>query len=141
MVDGHKQTEAATAATVKHGGAGALHAIQHDKEFSPLAEAALVEVQALARELGAVGMVRRTTERLQVVSDLYYGAIEKAAQEHDTAQMTKLIQVWGWITNSAARGWLELAKHEKKDDGSAAMAIIDQYRSDINTGGNQDAKE
>ena len=59
---------------VKHGGAGALSRVQKSEPFLGLARIAQGEVEERLLEAGVEGELMRNAVRLQVVSDLYYGA-------------------------------------------------------------------
>ena len=71
----------------------------------------------------------RDAKRLQVVSDLYYGAFTKAMQDGDIPKATGYLKVWGWIHNSSIRAWEATRKAKKADNsGEAYKTLIDLYR-------------
>lgn len=113
----------------KHGGAGALKKIQQGEPFVGLARIAENEVEDRLLEGGIEAELLRDAKRLQVVSDLYYGAFTKAMQEREFDQATSYLKVWGWIHNSSIRAW-EAARKAKKTDnsGDAYKQLIDLYR-------------
>ena len=119
----------------KHGGAASLDAIQNNRDFTGLAKAAQDEVQTRLNLTGIEGELIRDAGRLQVVSDLYYNAFVKAMEDGNHDKATSMLKVWGWVHNSAIRGW-DLARKLKRTDNQAELnKIIDQYRQPDN--GNQ----
>jgi len=114
---------------VKHGGAGALRRIQANEPFVGLARIAENEVEDRLLEGGIEAELLRDAKRLQVVSDLYYGAFTKAMQDGDLTQATGYLKVWGWIHNSSIRAWEATRKAKKTDNsGEAYKELIDLYR-------------
>jgi len=113
----------------KHGGAGAYKKIQKGEPFVGLAKIAENEVEDRLLEGGIEAELLRDAKRLQVVSDLYYGAFTKAMQDGDITKATGYLKVWGWIHNSSIRAWEATRKAKKTDNsGEAYKTLIDLYR-------------
>jgi hypothetical protein len=105
----------------KHGGAGALDAIENRRPFSGLAEIQEKAVRAAFEDGGATPMIVTNAVRMQTVSDLYFAAFIAAAQNNDLAKMESALKVFGWVTNSAIRAW-DLVRREVGHDEREAMA-------------------
>lgn len=114
-----------------HGGAGAYKAIQLGKEFSGLGLIAQRSMEKRLAEEGADGELVRNVGRLQVVVDLYGDAVIKALQDGNEDKATALIKVWGWMQNSAIRGWDLVRKLKRPDDMAEANRVIEQYRREL----------
>ena len=114
----------------KHGGAGALKKVTRGIEFSGIAAAKEFEVRADYETQGPGAVILRNAVRLQVVSELYYDAIAKAAQDHDQAKLESALKVWGWVTNSSVRAW-DLVRREMKGSDQAAMTktVLDAIKA------------
>lgn len=109
---------------VKHGGAGAMNAIQNNRDFTGLAKDALDDVESRIGLNGVQGELVRNASRLQAVSDLYFAAWSKVVQDGDIEKITSFLKVWNWTTNSAQRAWQAVAKVMKPD---AIKDVLDAY--------------
>jgi hypothetical protein len=129
--------EAKIPSATKHGGQGALRRIQDGREFTGLARIAEQEVEDRLASEGIEGELERDARRLQVVSDLYYGAFINATEEHDTDRATGYLKVWCWVHNSAVRAWTAAAKYKKAarqgNVVDAALAELTAYRQPATT--------
>jgi hypothetical protein len=111
-------------APLRHGGEAAVKAIQKGQELSGLAAQA---ESALADELETVGLaevVRRRTIRLQAAADLFYQAILGA---NDETRLDHLVRRYGWLQNSALRGWQQV-KELGEDQPINAAQVLDAVR-------------
>jgi len=98
-----------------HGGGAALEKIRFNAPFTGLAEAREIEVMDEYDHKGPGAVILRNAIRLQVVSDLYYDAIKKAAQDNDPEALQTALNTWGSVTNSAIRA-MDLVRRALKKD-------------------------
>jgi len=119
---------------VKHGGAGAMKRIADGTPFIGIARDAELQVRA-EYEMDGAGMLElRNAQRLQAASDLYWGAVSKAAEAGDLASLDKFIARYGWLASLALRAWTEIRKREK-DKGLDAGVVLDEIRKVKNDNG------
>ncbi len=103
-----------------HGGAGALRAVQQGKPFVGIAAQEESAVQdELAHPGGRKAIVQKGAQRLETVSRLYWGAIQKASVEGDVDSLTKYVKTFGWLQSSAIRA-MEAIDRIKDDVGGPA---------------------
>ena len=69
-------------------------------------------------------MELRNAQRLQAASDLYWGAISKAAEDGDLQTLDKYIQRYGWLASLALRAWTEIRKREKNNNEFDASRVL-----------------
>ena len=116
---GTKFTEGNQAAKIVHGGAGAVRRIQEGKPFVGLAAQEEANVTA---DLEAVGgraaLVKEAAVRLHTAMRLYWGAVQAAADAGDLEALDKFTKRFGWLANSALRGW-ERVRAEDADHAGA----------------------
>ncbi len=115
-------------ATVKHGGAGAVKAIQKGTDFRGLAATQEQTVRNELADSGRVYLVEKNAVRLQVAADLYYAATLKAAESGDQARADEYIKTYGWLASAALRAWAQHRGEDKRDDTRAAAQVIEHYR-------------
>jgi len=89
----------------KHGGEGALKAIQHGRPFVGLVADVERAVREQLYEEGYLGMLEEIAVELHTVKKLFYAAVKKAASEGDLPQMDTFTKRYGWLANSAGRAW------------------------------------
>jgi len=118
-------------APLKHGGAGAVHAIQQGKPFTGLAAAAEADVYQELAEDGPYSLVEKNAVRLQAACDLYWAAITKAAEDRDLNALDRYISRFGWLAGTSLRAWAQVRQDEKDKDnisaGDVLAAIREQY--------------
>ena len=100
--------------TLKHGGEGAIKAIQHGTEFTATVKDAENDVRAELESVGSLEMIRKNAIRLQTACDLFWGAVLKAASEGDIPHLNGYLARFGWLAGVSLRAWSELAKLEHK---------------------------
>lgn len=122
----------------KHGGEGALKRIQEGKPFIGLAAAEQERVESQLSLVGSLGIERNLMTRLVTATNLYWNAIEKAAQEGDLIALDRYIQRFGWLATSSLRALKQVSDHEKEGGNTPidAQIILDSYRKE----GETDAK-
>ncbi len=113
---------------IKHGGAGAIKRIASGQPFIGIAHEAEVQVQAEYQTDGAGALELRNAQRLQAASDLYWGAISKAAEDGDLQTLDKYIQRYGWLASLALRAWTEIRKREKNNNEFDASRVLEVVR-------------
>jgi hypothetical protein len=120
---GHKYSEGNQAA-FKHGGAAAMERIKQGKSFVGLALEEEQRVSAEYEELGRLEMEKRSAIRLQTVSDMYFSAIQKVAQDGDLVALDRYVARWGWIIGVTLRAWDQVGKGEKKLNKKSIIDIL-----------------
>jgi hypothetical protein len=110
-------------AALKHGGAGAVKALQLGLPFKGLAEQVEQVVYDELETQGRIAMVRKNAVRLQTASELYWAAVSKAAAEGDLKQLHGYVKQFGWLTSAALRAWAQLRTEEL--EGNAGAMLID----------------
>ena len=120
---GHKYSEGNQAA-FKHGGAAAMERIKQGKSFVGLALEEEQRVSTEYQELGRLELEKQSAVRLQTVSNLYYSAIQKAAQDADLVALDRYVARWGWIISVTLRAWDQVGKGEKKLNKKSIIDIL-----------------
>ena len=122
---GHKFSEGNQHA-LKHGGEGAIKRIQQGKPFLGLA---LEEEQRVADQYeleGRLEIEKQTAIRLQTAQNLYWSAIQKAAQDGDLLALDRYVARFGWLAGVALRAWDQVGKSEKKQNKKSIIDILQQ---------------
>jgi hypothetical protein len=128
---GHKFSEGNQSA-LKHGGEAAVHAISKNKPFTGLAAAEQERVESQLSLVGSLGVERDLMTRLVTATNLYWDAIQKAAQEGDLEALDRYIQRFGWLATSSLRALKQVSDHEKEGGNTPidAQIILDSYRKE-----------
>ena len=131
---GHKYSEGNQYA-LKHGGAAAYTAISKNEPFTGLAAAEQERVESQLSLVGSLGIERNLMTRLVTATNLYWNAIEKAAQEGDLIALDRYIQRFGWLATSSLRALKQVSDHEKSsvNDPINAQIILDTYKKEGET--------
>ncbi|MCE5209883.1 MAG: hypothetical protein LLG42_16465 [Chloroflexi bacterium] len=106
----------------KHGGEGAVRRISEGKPLIGLAAEEEKIVTAELAETGPLEIVKRDAIRLQSALNLYWNAVEKAAQDGDIAALDRYVARFGWLSGVTLRAWADVSKNEK---GRRQKNIID----------------
>jgi hypothetical protein len=127
IFDGKRQEETqfkpGNQAAHKHGGAGAVLAIQEGRQFAGLAAQAEAQVRDDLETMGRAEMVRENAVRLQTAARLYWGAVQTATDAGDLQKLTVYVSKFGWLAGAALRAW-DQVKSETPDDGGVSIADI-----------------
>lgn len=115
---------------LKHGGAGALKQIQDGKPFTGLAAAEEQRVQTEYELAGRLELEKQTAIRLQTVQNLYWDAINKAAQDGDLIALDRYVARYGWLAGVSLRAWDQVGKGEKKLNKKSIIEILQQKGGD-----------
>ena len=111
-----KQIEQRQQAALKHGGAAAVNAISDGSQFGGLAADAERAVIAELEEYGSLSLIRRNATRLQAAADLYWAAIQKAAQDGDLSALDHYVSRYGWLAGASLRAWTQLKQEERQHE-------------------------
>jgi hypothetical protein len=121
---------------LKHGGEAAVKAISKNEPFTGLAAAEQERVESQLSLVGIQGVEKDLMTRLVTATNLYWDAIQKAAQEGDLIALDRYIQRFGWLATSSLRALKQISDHEKSsiNDPINAQIILDTYKKegDIN---------
>ena len=109
---------------VKHGGESAVKAIQRGEPLRGLAHDAEVEVTTSLETQGRVSLVVQNATRLQAAANLYWNALQKAAESGDINAIDRYIQRYGWLAGVALRAWDQVGK-DSKDNRTHAGEVLD----------------
>ncbi len=118
-----------------HGGAAAVAAISKNEPFTGLAAAEQERVESQLSLVGSLGVEKDLMTRLVTATNLYWNAIEKAAQEGDLIALDRYIQRFGWLATSSLRALKQVSDHEKSsvNDPINAQIILDTYKKEGET--------
>lgn len=103
---------------LKHGGEMAVEDIKAGVALrGPAREAELAVIQELEAS-GRYSLVLRNATRLQAACDLFWSAVEGAAERQDLAALDRYIARFGWLAGASLRAWAQV-KQEQPDNGNA----------------------
>lgn len=105
----------------EHGGAGAVRSIQQGRPFRGLAAQEEAQVIEDLESLGRVALVKENAVRLQTATRLYWGAVQKAADDGDLKKLDSFIARFGWLAGSALRAWAQVKAEGGDDDGGLLL--------------------
>ena len=111
---------------LKHGGEAAINRI---KEGTPFVGLALEEERRISAEYelsGRLELEKQSAIRLQTVQNLYWSAIQKAAQDGDLSALDRYVARFGWLAGVTLRAWDQVGKGEKKKDKKSIIDILQQ---------------
>lgn len=97
----------------KHGGSKAIQEIQHGLPLTGLAEEEEKRVQAEYEDAGPARMFEINAIRLHTVANLYYAALQKAAEAGNLEKLDLYSQRFGWLAASANRNWREVINEKR----------------------------
>jgi hypothetical protein len=113
----------------KHGGRAAITAVHDGTEFTGLAIAKESEVVIELDTLGVEPIEQRAAVRLQTISDLFYDAIQAAAQRGDMEKINEYTKRFGWIQSKALVAWAAVKANRKQNRGQLAN-VLQAYSQD-----------
>lgn len=114
---------------LKHGAEGALRRKNEGKPFLGLAADTEKAVTNELDNAGIHALVRRDAIRMQTISDLYYSAVLKAAQDGDLNALDRYVARYGWIQSATLRALAQVAADEKDAAKGASVSTIDAIAS------------
>lgn len=101
-----------------HGGEAALNAIRSGQPLTgPAREAELAAIDEF-NTAGRQSLVLRNAIRLQAVTDLFWAAVNGAAERGDLQALDRYVARFGWLAGATLRAWAQV-KEEQKDAGNA----------------------
>jgi len=106
---------------LKHGGEGAVKAIQHGTPHTGLAAEAELAVYEELEDQGRYAIVVRNAARVQAAADLYWNAVATAAEDKDLEALDRYIKRYGWLAGVSLRAWAQV----KAEQPEAAAYTID----------------
>lgn len=119
----------------KHGGAGALKAIQDGKPFAGLPAERKLEIQARIESEGPEAVLIDLAGDFVTVADLYRTAVFSAIESGDTDKMTAYIKTWGWINGHAIRALDLVCKIRRAGEhGPTARDVLAAYEKKVDDG-------
>jgi hypothetical protein len=98
----------------EHGGSGAVRRIGEGKDLVGIARQVELDVYAELETDGRQSIVRRNAARLQAATDLYWSAVEKAAQDNDLKALDHYISRFGWLAGASLRAWAQVKAEEER---------------------------
>ena len=133
-----KQLRQRGEANQRHGGESAVKAIQRGEVFQlgTLARDAELAVYNELESSGRYALVVRSATRLQACCDLFWNAIEAAAQNGDLEQLDRYIKRFGWLASSALRAWAQV-RAESADGHSDLIVDAIAAAKEVGTDGHQ----
>jgi hypothetical protein len=90
---------------IKHGGEGAIKKLERGEEFVGLAKQAEDAVALELQNEGRVAIVIRNARRLQAACDLFWSAVQKAAESGDLEALDHFIARFAWLSGASLRAW------------------------------------
>ncbi len=109
---------------VKHGGEAGIKALAAGEPLTGLAKQAEDGARDRLEIDGRAAVVRENAIRLQAVADLFYNAVQKAANEGNLALLDRYSQRYGWLAMSALRALAQLAA-EEKDAAKGQTSLVE----------------
>ena len=99
---------------VEHGGEGAVRRVTEGRELVGIAKQAELDVYAELETEGRQAIVRRNAARLQACADLFWNAVQKAAQDGDLEKLDHYVGRFGWLSSASLRAWVQVKGEEER---------------------------
>jgi hypothetical protein len=118
-------------APLKHGGAAAVISVQKGTPLHGLAAQAEQEVTLELENKGALALIQRNATRLQAACDLYWNAVQVAAQDGDLKALDHYVARYGWLAGCSLRAWTLVRQERRLKDEDKAPdidAVLARYR-------------
>ena len=113
----------------KHGGGAARQALSTGAPFTGLALTHQSEVIAELDAQGVDAIVERNAIRLQTAADLYFEALQKAAQDNDEKKFDGYVGRFGWLTAKTLLAWQQVKQNRKHSKGKLSE-VLTAYSQD-----------
>ena len=107
-------------ASTRHSGEGAVKAIQRGEPLRGLAAEAEEAVYTELSVEGRYSLVLRNAARLQAAADLYWNAVQVAAEQDDLDALDRYIKRYGWLASVSLRAWAQV----KADSGDDERGLV-----------------
>lgn len=98
----------------KHGGEAALDRIKAGEALTGPAREAELSVTDELNTNGRRSLVVRNAVRLQAVADLFWAAVNGAAERQDLQALDRYVARFGWLASASLRAWAQVAQEEKE---------------------------
>lgn len=98
----------------KHGGEAGVRALSKGEPLHGPAREAELMVRDELETTGRYSLIKRNAVRLQAVADLFWVAIQKAAEDQDIKALDRYVARFGWLAGASLRAWAQLGQ-EKPD--------------------------
>jgi len=108
----------------RHGGAAAVKAITKGAPMGGLAAQELQAVKAAYDLEGSASLIELDALRFQTAANLYWNAIQKAAETQDLKALDGYIKVFAWLNSATLRAMDQLTKLER-DNQKGKVNTID----------------
>jgi len=113
---------------LKHGGEGAVKAIQKGDPFHGLAAETEQAVSAELVNSGAYSMIEKNAVRLQTACELYWGAIMKAAETGDLQSLDHYVARYGWLASVSLRAWAQVRQEQRRKDNLTPETVLEAVK-------------
>jgi hypothetical protein len=113
--------------STRHGGEAAVKSLAAGEPLRGLAAQAQQAVENELEVKGVSSIVRTNATRMQAAADLYWGAIQKAAETGRIDDLDRYIQRFGWLSGAALRAWQAVEVAEK--NAGKGVSIVDVLQS------------
>lgn len=117
-----------------YGGEKAVKALTHGEPLTGLAAAAQADVETRLETEGRESIMRLNAIRTQAAAELYWNAIQKAAQDGDLAALDQYIARFGWLSGVAMRAWQTLAANERGKTSATVLDVLQSMKGGDNDG-------
>ncbi len=124
------------------GAEAAVRALSRGEPFTGLAARELCEVIQTFEDEGRLEIMKHNAYRGQATANLFWQAIQKAADEGDLQRLDEYVKRFGWLLGVVTRLWQAEAIEEKAAKGNSTEvdAILAEYRdADTAEGTGEDA--
>jgi hypothetical protein len=122
---------------LKHGGAGAVKAIQRGEPFTGFIHQAEQGVRDdLDGTNGLQNIVENDAVRLETAARLYYSAFIKADCAGEADKAIQYVKMYAWLQSAALRAWAQVKDH--RSSGYNPKNVIDSMIREAGDGTDQD---
>ena len=120
-------------AALIHGGEGAVRRVSEGRELVGIARQAELDVYDELVNEGRQAIVTRNAARLQACADLFWNAVQKAAQDGDLDRLDHFVSRFGWLSSASLRAWVQV-KEEERNPGRPidVQTVLNAVRNNDN---------
>ena len=112
-----------------HGGDGAIQAISAGRPLTGLAHEAVMAVVDELQRSGIPPLIERNAVRLQAATDLFWNAVQKAADDGDLVALDRYATRFGWLATKALAAWRQV-EQSAVERGLSTADILEAYRDE-----------
>jgi hypothetical protein len=110
---------------LKHGGSQGEAALAKGEPLRGLAAQAEQEVSTELANNGSYSMIEHTAIRLQAVANLYYDAIQLAADNNDLKALDHYVARYGWLAGAALRAWAQVRQEQRRKNDLTPETVLE----------------